>query len=477
MSELAQEAIAEKRHAAMLSAAAALVMTLLKLAAGLLSGSLGVLSDAAHSGLDLVGAGLTFLSVQVADKPADEDHPYGHAKVENISAFVETFLMVASSLWIGFEAIGRILHPEPLRSSLVPLLVLLLSMGVDSWRARNLRRVARSTGSAALEADAIHFSSDIWASAAVLAGVVLTWVGTRFGVPSLRYSDPIAALLVAVFVLVLAWQLARRTIGALVDEAPTDTRKRVLDTVSRVNGVLGVDQLRMRRAGNVWFADLTISLSRQLTFQRTEQVVERATEAVRKVLPEADVVVHTVSRETAAESIFDRVRAVALRNNVMLHDVSVQHFPDGLRIEQHIEVNERMPLLKAHAFVRSIEDEIRAELPEVRSVLTHIESEPATIEQPEIVAARNRAMEEHLRSAASKLPEVLDIHEVLVSRMSEQLQLSCHCTMPDELPMQRVHEVITALEDHFKGECPDVGRVLIHPEPLTDNQHEEKQNA
>jgi divalent metal cation (Fe/Co/Zn/Cd) transporter len=198
--------------------------------------------------------------------------------------------------------------------------------------------------------------------------------------------------------------------------------------------------------------------------------VREATAAVHRVLPGADVVIHTVPRSTVAESIFDKVRAVASRNNVVLHDVSVQTFGSRLRVEQHIEVAENMPLRQAHSFVRSIEDEIRRELPQVSEVLTHIESEPATIEVAQSLQ-RDRNLEKHLRHAAARLPDVLDIHEVIVGRIGDKLQLSCHCTLPDELPMPRVHEVITDLEDRFKMECPEVYRVLIHPEPVTDNHH------
>ena len=467
---LAHRAKQEKSAVAMSSALAALAITLLKLVTGLLSGSLGVLSDAAHSGLDLLGAALTYLSVQMADKPADEDHPYGHAKVENISAFVEVFLMLVSSIWIGAEALERIArHVVGIRHPVWPMLVLAASIAVDLWRSRRLRQVAARTQSAALEADAVHFSSDIWASGAVFLGLLLSWSGGRFGIGSLRYADSVSALLVSVMILAFAWSVGRRTISTLLDATPRDTRRRVLAEVRRVQGVLAVDQARVRSAGAAHFADLTLSMSRQLTFQRTEQLVEEATAAVQRVLPGADVVIRTVPRETETESIFDRVRAVALRNNVVLHDVSVQTVSGKLHIEQHIEVNEGLPLLKAHAFVRRIEDEIRTELPQVLSVLTHIESEPATIEKPD-VQARDRSMETQLRHAAAPMPEILDIHDVLVSRIGERFQLSCHCTMPDELAMQRVHQVITALEDRFKSDCPEVDRVLIHPEPATDNR-------
>ncbi len=156
---------AEKRRVALHSMLAAAVMTLLKLAAGILSGSLGVLSDAAHSGLDLAGATLTFFSVRVSDKPADEDHTYGHGKVENLSAFIEAGLMAVSCAWIIWEAIARIIQNTfELRHSMWPVLVMVTSIAVDFWRSRKLRAVAEKTGSPALATDAFHFASDIWAS-------------------------------------------------------------------------------------------------------------------------------------------------------------------------------------------------------------------------------------------------------------------------------------------------------------------------
>jgi cation diffusion facilitator family transporter len=184
---------AEKRRVALLSMAAAAVMTVLKLGAGLLSGSLGVLSDAAHSGLDLAGSALTFFSVNVSDKPADEDHTYGHGKIENLSAFAESGLMAFSCAWIVWEAVARIIyHTVNLHHSLWPVLVLVTSIVVDRWRSRQLRAVALRTGSPALATDAFHFASDIWATFAVLAGLVTTWLGSRFGIAALQYADPCA---------------------------------------------------------------------------------------------------------------------------------------------------------------------------------------------------------------------------------------------------------------------------------------------
>jgi cation diffusion facilitator family transporter len=467
----AQSATSEKRSAAALSVAAAVVMTALKLIVGLITGSLGMLSDAAHSGIDLAGAALTLLSVRVSDKPADEDHPYGHAKIENISAFVETFLMLASSIWITAEAIVRIfIKSVTIRYSVWPLVILTLSMAVDFWRSRRLKEVATRHQSEALAADAFHFASDIWSSAAVFIGLCVAWIGSILNIPWLRFADPIAAIVVSILIMHFGWRLAWRTVGALTDSVSPETRHRVLDELARTEGVLSVDQARMRRAGSKYFADFTLSLSRQLTFARTEDLVREATNAVYRVLPGADVVIHTVPRSTLAESIFDKIRAVAARNNVTLHDVSVQSFGDRLRVEQHLEVDENLSLSQAHSFARGIEDEIRHELPQVAEVLTHIENQPATIENPQIVE-RDRSIEKHLRHAAAGFPQIVDIHEIVTSRAGDKLQVSFHCTLPDEMPMQDVHEIITDLEDRFKLECPEVYRVLVHPEPATDNHH------
>ena len=471
-----REMTAAKRRVALHSMLAALAMTALKLAAGLLSGSLGVLSDAAHSGLDLVGAMLTFLSVRVSDKPADDTHTYGHAKIENLSAFVEAGLMLISCAWIIFEAIQRIVRQEAVvHHSIWPVLVLLTSIAVDWWRSRELGAVAREFKSSALAADAFHFASDIWSTLAVLCGLGLSWLGSELQVGWLSYADPVAAILVSLLILRLTWKLTRETSQVLLDAAPIEIREKILREVANVEGVLAIEQARVRQAGSATFADLTVALPRSFTFEHTNELVQAATEAVQRVVPDADVVVHTVPRQNSAESIFDRVRAVAARNNVSVHEVSVQSIEGKLRVEQHVELNEGITLAEAHNFVTAMEAEILREVPEVKSVLTHIESEPGTIERPQALRENGRVESEadrvgrSLRAVAAEFPEIVDVHEILVGRSGEHLQVSCHCTLPDALTMARVHEVITGLEDRLKLECPEVGKVLIHPEPETDN--------
>ena len=461
---------AEKRGVAGNSVLAALAITGLKIAVGVTTGSLGILSEAAHSALDLVAAVITLLSVRVSDKPADADHQYGHGKVENFSAFIETGLLLLTCLWIVSEAIKRLFfHHVEIAPSLAAFLVMLFSIAVDLWRSRALGRIAQKYDSQALEADALHFSTDIWSSGVVILGLLLVMLGRAWNITWLRVADPISALFVAGVVVYVSSRLARRTIDALLDAAPAGIRGNIIAAVSRVEGLLEIDRVRIRRAGNRYFADLSIGLARNVTFQRSEQVADAVTEAVHSVLPDADVVVRSIPRPSISENIFDRVRAVAARNNMNVHDVSVQDLNGRLHVEQHLELDERFSLKQAHDQVTALETEIRREVPEISTILTHIESEPATIESGNQLV-RDAALEKRLKAAIRDFPEVLDMHELEVKRVRGKLYVSCHCTMADDLPLSRVHDVQTELESRFKLEAPELFRVLIHPEPRTDNR-------
>jgi len=412
----------EKRAVAGHSVLAAMAITALKVVVGITTGSLGILSEAAHSALDLIAAIITLLSVQVSDKPADADHQYGHGKVENFSAFIETGLLLLTCIWIVYEAIERlfVLHVE-IEPSVAAFAVMFFSMVVDFWRSRALGKIAAKYDSQALEADALHFSTDIWSSGVVVLG------------------------------------------------APAGVRNRIISAVSKVDGLLEVDRVRIRRAGNRYFADLSIGLARNVTFQRSKQVADAVTVAVHDVLPDADVIVRSVPRAVNTENIFDKVRAVATRQNFNVHDVSVQNLHGHLHVEQHLELDEHLSLKEAHDRVTLLESEIRSDVPEISSILTHIESEPATIETGDEIL-RDARLEKRLKEIASEFPEILDMHDVQIKRVRGRLYVSCHCTMSDELPLSRVHDISTDLEIRFKQEAPELFRVLIHPEPSTDNR-------
>ena len=460
----------EKQAVALNSVFAAVAITALKVVVGITTGSLGILSEAAHSGLDLVAAVITYFSVRVSDRPPDATHQYGHGKVENFSAFIETALLLITCIWIVYEAIKRLFfHSVEIEPSVWAFVVMGTSIIVDIWRSRRLRRVAEKYDSQALLADALHFSTDIWSSSVVVLGLALVMAGRTFSIPWLSKADPIAALIVACIVVYVSWRLARQTIDALLDAAPAGIRVRIISQVSRLDGVLAVDRVRIRRGGNKYFADISIAMPRNVTFQKSEQVANDAARVVRTLLPGADVVVNATARASHSESLFDRIRAVATRNNLNVHDISVQDVNGAIHVEQHVELDETMQLKDAHDRVTRLESEMRAEIPEIASILTHIESEPATIETSDGPVEAD-TLERHIQMVSRSFPEVIDTHDLMFKRVAGRLYLSLHCTLKDDLPLARVHDIQTAMESKFRQEVPALFRVLIHPEPQTDNR-------
>ena len=459
-----------KTRTAIISVAAALGITLLKLLTSVSSHSIGMYSETAHSALDLLAAAITLTSVTLADRPADEDHTYGHAKIENLAAFTETLLMFGSVVWIVIESIHRIFELDTVvHISPWPFAVLLLSMSVDFLRSRSLSKTAIHTGSAALEADAVHFGTDIWSSFAVIVGLGANNLGSRLHQPWMRLGDPLAAILVSIIILKVCWGLTRKAIDVLTDSAPTEMHRKVLEAVGRTEGILAVERLRLRSSGNHYFVDIKLAMPRNISFQRSEAIKEAVAAAVHKLLPEADVITYAVPRASSEENIFDRVHAVAANNNLSVHDVSVQDWHGHLHLEQHLEVPETLTLRAAHDLATKMEAAMRAEIPEIQSILTHIESEHSTIERDAHITS-DRALEVRLREIASQMPEILDVHEVSMKRLDNTLQITCHCTLRDETRMSVVHAVITRLEDAVKAAMPEVARVFIHPEPNSDNR-------
>lgn len=461
---------AEKRHVARNSVFAAILITGFKFVVGITTGSLGILSEALHSALDFVAAVVTLLSVRVSDKPADADHQYGHGKIENFSAFIETGLLLLTCVWIVYEAVKRLFFKEvEIEPSIWAFVVMGFSIIVDAWRSRALKRVADKYDSQALQADALHFSTDIWSSSVVIVGLIFIWIGRTYKLHWMMAADPIAALAVAGVVVYVSWRLARQTIDALLDAAPVGVRSNIIDAVEAVPGVLEIERIRVRRAGARYFADLSIALARNVTFQKSEQVVSKVKDAVHNLLPEADVMINAVPREVNTENIFDRIRAAAMRNNLMVHDVSVQDLGGTIHVEQHVELDERLTLVAAHDHVTALEDDIRNAVPEIGSILTHIESEPATIETSDEII-QDQELERKMKEIGEQFPDVVDVHEVIVKRIRDHVYVSCHVTMHDDLPLAKVHDIQTELEIRFKQASPTLFRVLIHPEPQTDNR-------
>src|SRR6202790_1889305 len=365
--------VREKRRAALLSVGSAVVLLSLNTFLVIRTGSLGVLSEALHSGLDFLAAIITYLSVRMSDQPADEGHPYGHGKFENFSAFVETALLLITAVFIIYEGIDRLFFPHVhIQPSVIAVLILLVALSIDITRAKALGHVARKYHSEALEADALHFSTDVWSTIVVISGIGLAWAGETWHLPSLAYADALAGLAVAAIILWVGSQLGKRTLDALLDVAPKGLQQEIAMAVARMDGVLDVDRVRVRRAGNRHFVDATVSVARTASLEQVHALSDAIEKRIGEIVP-SDVMVHAEPRAPQGEHLFESIRAVAQRLGLAIHDVTALQQSGKLFIELHLEVDENLPLRDAHRQATKLEEGIRALRDAPTEVNIHIE--------------------------------------------------------------------------------------------------------
>lgn len=462
--------VQEKKRAALLSVGSAALLVSLKAFLVLRTGSLGVLSEALHSGLDLLAAVITFLSVRVSDQPADEKHPYGHGKFENFSAFVETGLLLLTALYVIYEAFDRLffraVHIQP---SVTAIVVLLFALGIDLTRARTLTSAAKKYRSEALEADALHFSTDVWSTIVVIVGIALVWAGETWNMPWLVYADALAGLVVAGVILWVGSQLGRRTLDALLDAAPVGLQQEIARAVARMDGVLYVDRVRVRRAGNRHFVDATVSVARTASLEQVHALSDAIERRIGEIVP-SDVMVHAEPRAPRGEHLFEAIRAVAQGKGLAIHDVTATQQNGKMFIELHLEVDENLSLGEAHRQATQLEEEILKIRGGSAEVNIHIEPLGRHIATPDAgigeMEQLSRKVEEFINTLPAEYDELVNCHDVRVRQVEHRILVSCHCTMKGALPITQVHDVTVALEDRVKEKFPQIARVTIHPEPV-----------
>jgi cation diffusion facilitator family transporter len=464
-----QQGTHEKRLAALASVGSAVILVSLKVFLSIATGSLGVLSEALHSILDLGAAVITYLSVRVADEPPDAQHLYGHGKVESFSAFVETGLLLLTAIYIIWEAVQRLLfHAAHLRPSLTAILILLLAMGIDFIRSRALSRVASRYPSEALEADALHFSTDVWSTFVVIVGITCAWIGMKFGIPWLASFDAVAALAVAGVIIWIGSRLGKKTLDVLLDVAPSGLREKIQDAVEQTEGVLRSERVRVRRAGQRFFVDVTMSVPRTASLEQAHAASDAVERRIEQLVP-ADVVVHVEPRARSNEHLFETIRAIAQRRGLAIHELSAHQLEGSLFIELHLEVDEKSSLREAHHRATELEDDIRRATNSDARVYIHIEPLGARIPGAQEMKDLSRSVQSFLNSLKSEYNEFLDCHEVRVHSVDHKIIVSCHCAMDGSLLVSDVHDVTAELEDRVKERFPQIFRVTIHPEPLEES--------
>jgi len=286
----------EKKNVALISVFAAIVLTGGKLIVSLLTGSIGILSEALHSGLDFIAAAITYFAVRLSDKPADKNHHYGHGKFENLSAFIETLLLFITCFWIIYEATHRIISGKGLElntiQTIFSFIVVILSIIIDAWRSKKLYLVAKKHNSQALEADALHFSTDIWSSAVVLLGLVCVKIYEWTQLPIFFYADSIAALIVAAIVIIVAYRLGKRSIDVLLDRTSPETIEKINSIIKGIPEVLSFHNLKIRTSGAFTFVELNIHVEPNLTIEKAHEISHKVEEIICASIDKCEVHVH-----------------------------------------------------------------------------------------------------------------------------------------------------------------------------------------
>jgi cation diffusion facilitator family transporter len=450
-----------KEKAALGSIAASAGLTVAKATIGLLTGSLAILSEAGHSLLDLSATVLTYFAVSVSGKPADAEHQYGHGKIESVSALAETALLFLLSGVVIWEAVQRLIGAQAhaVEASAAAFIVIVCSIAVDFFRARTLKRVAKATSSEALEADALHFGSDMWSSVAVLIGLC----GVAAGLP---WADATAAIVVAVFICIAGWRLGRRTIDTLTDTAPAGVRERVTAIARQVPGVVAVERVRARPAGAVLFVDLGVGVSRTLPLDRVTAIKEQLTRAIRADLPQSEVTITTEARALDDETVRERVMVIARDLGLAIHHVAVQAISGRLSVSADLEVEGTQSLTAAHETASKLEDAVRDELGPDVEVETHIEPLPADVlAGRDAAAARVDAVREALATLAAEIPDLGEVHDVRVRETADGEIVNFHCWVDPALSVSAVHDMVDALERRLRRRFPSIQRVIGHAEP------------
>src|SRR5262245_41096998 len=455
-----------KRGAALASVGSGALLTILKLAVGIATGSLAILAEAAHSALDLLAAAITFFVVHFADLPPDENHPYGHARAEQLGALAETVLLVVTAAVVLRESFIRIfVHAEEAHLNIWAFAVMIVSLVVDWRRSRALKHAATEFKSQALAADAAHFSNDMLSSAVVLASLTILAVAKPYQLlPEwlLMRLDAIAAAIVAVIALWVSWGMSRRAIHALMDDIPADLSRRLMRQVAALPSVVPDSvQMRTRFVGEQPYVEVTLGTPRGATLEEAHQLTEAVESAVRAELAGAEVLVHVEPARTPTEPYTTAVYAAAHRLGLHVHNLDVYQLADAVRVEMDLELPTDLRLSEAHTSSERLEQAIRAELGDSTAVAVHLEPRRDQVRP----AVRYAPLNEQVRRVVTQLADAGTITQVDTLLTDEGTIVTLHCAYPPDTPLSEVHTAMARLERDLRRAVPDIVRVQIDPEP------------
>jgi cation diffusion facilitator family transporter len=444
-----------QRRSALLSVAAAAVLVILKLSVGLTTHSLGLVSEAAHSGTDFVAALLTYFAIRVAARPADLQHQFGHGKAEHLSALAEAGFLALVSLFISGRAIERLLGITHGRvhvawysfAVLGVVIVIDVSRMIVSWRTASRYK------SAALASNALHFGSDLFGSLAVLTGLVFAHYGYLNG-------DPIAALVVGVLVLLAAARLIQANVDVLMDRAPAEAEAAALVAIGELSPAVEVRRIRMRQAGSRQFADIVIGVSPGAAVGQGHAAADAVEAAVERALPNADVVVHVEPIEDATLRERAHAAALAVPSVREVHNLALVDVDGRTELSLHVKLPGDLSLDEAHAIAEQLEAAICAAVPDIAGVQTHLEPLAEVTEAREVEAEGEALVRRIVRESTGTEPR-----ELRFLNTTHGLVAFLTLGLDGTHRLDEAHQQASEIEERIRRERPDIADVIVHTEP------------
>ena len=461
MKETSEKSL-KKQQVALSSVFASILLTALKLVVGIMTGSIGIISEAAHSALDFGAAALTLFAVRMSDKPADQKHQYGHAKVESVSALIETGLLIVTSIGIIYAAVQRLMGGKiDIEVTWYAIATMVISIVVDFSRSRALKRVAKETNSAALEADALHFSSDILSSAVVLVGLLFVSMG-------IVWADAVAGIAVALLVGYAAFNLGKKTIDILIDAAPEGLAERIEEITLSIDGVIAVDKLRVKPTGPQVYVEMAVSVNRTLSVEKVQAICKAIEEKVREEFPVGDITINTKPVALNNETIAERIHVIGLNHNLHAHNIATNLTDRKKHITFDVEIDQQLTIKQAHDTVNALEEELHREFDGELDICIHLDllrnEEHSTTS---LSSDEEKLVHDIIVSVSERIEKIEDVHDIQVRKTEKQrLFITLHCSFKDEVLLEEVHSLTSQLEGAIYHSLPEACRVIIHAEPL-----------
>ncbi len=439
---------------------AAVLLTVTKLTVGAITNSLGIISEALHSSIDLIAAIMTLYAVRAAARPPDADHMYGHEKVESLSSLGETALLFITCAWIVYEAFNRLFNGAVVELGVEALVVMLLSIVVDYTRSRALMRTAKKYKSQALEADAIHFSTDLISSAVVIVGILLTMA-------NFQYFDSIAALGVAIVTAVIGYRLLKRSVHTLMDGAPAGLSDTIAGEIMTVPGIHRVERVRVRESGAITFVEATVFIDQVLPVEQGHRLTEKVEQRIRLAVPNSDVIVHAEPICLENASLEDRIRAegATMPEVRSVHNIVITDEPEGRLVEFHVELDGELTVEEGHESASRLEEKVASLDTCIAKVVSHIEPVGCLTCRGEASEMERVLIQETIDRISDQFPEVRCCRDIHVHSTSSGYRVFLCCQFDPHLSVSRAHEIVTRLEGAIRSRHAEIDSVTIHLEP------------